>query len=125
MPQTLYLELPSDFSFRSTVYSHGWCELAPFSLDSEAWRLSYVFTDGKNSVPAAITEENGQLRIDLNNQKLGSEKVLRDIRHILRLDDDLSGFYEAIKHNERLSWVASLRAGRLLRSPTVWEDLVK
>ena len=125
MPQTLYLELPSDFSFRSTVYSHGWCELAPFSLDSEAWRLSYVFMDGKNSVPAAITEENGQLRIDLNNQKLGSEKVLRDIRHILRLDDDLSGFYEAIKHNERLSWVASLRAGRLLRSPTVWEDLVK
>jgi len=125
MPQTLFIDIPEDFSFRSTVYSHGWCDLAPFSLDTENWRLSYVFTDGKNSVPGVIAEEDGRLRIDLVKAKPRAEKVLADVRHILRLDDDLRDFYDVIQHNDRLRWVGKLRAGRLLRSPTVWEDLVK
>jgi len=125
MPSTLYIEIPEDFSFRATVYSHGWCELAPFSLDVDSWRLSYVFSDGKNSTPATIFEERTKLRIDLANGKIKPEKIIRDIRHILRLDDDLSGLYAAVAGNDRLEWVTHRRAGRLLRSPTVWEDLVK
>jgi N-glycosylase/DNA lyase len=72
-----------------------------------------------------IYEEKGKLRIDLANAKLKPDKIIRDVRHILRLDDDLSGLYDAVKHHERLAWLAERRAGRLLRSPTVWEDLVK
>jgi 3-methyladenine DNA glycosylase/8-oxoguanine DNA glycosylase len=125
MPSTLYIDIPENFSFRATVYSHGWCELAPFALDTENWRLSYVFSDGKNAVPATIFEEKKKLRIDLANNKVKADKILRDVRHILRLDDDLSGLYAAVADNERLAWVAHRRAGRLLRSPTVWEDLVK
>ena len=48
MQNTIFIDTPKDFSFRSTVYSHGWCELAPFNLDVENWRLSYVFRDAKN-----------------------------------------------------------------------------
>jgi N-glycosylase/DNA lyase len=47
------------------------------------------------------------------------------VRHTLRLDDDLSGLYRSIEGHPRLKWVAEKGAGRLLRSPTVWEDLVK
>lgn len=125
MPSTLYIDIPEDFSFRATVYSHGWCELAPFALDTDKWRLSYVFTDGKNVTPATIYEEEKRLGIDLANMKIKPEKIIRDVRHILRLDDDLSGFYAAVAGNERLEWVTHRRAGRMLRSPTVWEDLVK
>jgi len=125
MPSTIYIDVPENFSFRATVYSHGWCELAPFSLDTENWRLSYVFSDGKSVVPAVICEEKNKLRIDLASSKIKPEKIIRDTRHILRLDDDLSGLYTAVADNERLAWVAHRRAGRLLRSPTVWEDLVK
>ena len=125
MPSTIYIDVPENFSFRATVYSHGWCELAPFSLDTENWRLSYVFSDGKSVVPAVIYEEKNKLRIDLASSKIKLEKIVRDTRHILRLDDDLSGLYTAVADNERLAWVAHRRAGRLLRSPTVWEDLVK
>jgi len=125
MPSTIYIDVPENFSFRATVYSHGWCELAPFSLDTENWRLSYVFSDGKSVVPAVICEERNKLRIDLASSKIKLEKIVSDTRHILRLDDDLSGLYTAVADNERLAWVAHRRAGRLLRSPTVWEDLVK
>jgi N-glycosylase/DNA lyase len=125
MPKTICIDVPANFSFRSTVYSHGWCELAPFALDTENWRLSYVFSDGRNAVPAGISEESDRLRVDLASAKIRDERIIRDTRHILRLDDDLNGLYDCIHGDERLAWVAERRAGRLLRSPSVWEDLVK
>lgn len=121
---TVFINAPEDFNFRSTVYSHGWSELAPFALDEESWRLSYVFRDGERAVSAVIYEDDGRIRIDLSD-KIDSTQVVRDTRHILRLDDDLAGFYDAVSSHERLAWVGERRGGRLLRSPTVWEDLVK
>src|SRR5205823_2819476 len=39
-------------------------------------------------------------------------------------DADLSGFYEAARDDAHLGWVGT-GAGRMLRSPTVFEDVVK
>lgn len=127
MPDSLFIKIPENFSFRSTVYSHGWCELAPFELDEENWRLSYVFREGnsKNPVPATIFEESGRLRVDLDRKPKDGEKIISDVRHLLRLDDDIDGLYQSITGHEKLNWVVEKRAGRLLRSPTVFEDLVK
>lgn len=130
MPQILRLEKPENFSFPYTVFSHGWSSLLPFELDRENWRLSYVFTDGesKTAVSATISEAGEKLAVEIRGGKIGksfARKILRDARHILRLDDDLSGFYELTKPERELSWIAQKNAGRLLRSPTVFEDLVK
>lgn len=125
MPHRLFIEIPENFSFRSTVYSHGWCDLAPFAIDEENWRLSYVFRDTEKPIAATVIEENGRLRIDLDSKPTDSKKIKNDVRHLLRLDDDLAGLYTSIAGHEKLSWVAKKRAGRLLRSPTVFEDLVK
>lgn len=126
MPNTVFIDVPADFNFRSTVYSHGWCELAPFDLDVENWRLSYVFSDENvGAVPAVIFEEKSKIRIDLANEVFDTGKIVRDVRHLLRLDDNLEGFYRIIDGHERLRWIGRRRAGRMLRSPTVFEDLVK
>src|SRR5262245_29922293 len=124
---TLFIKIPDNFSFKATIYSHGWCELAPFEIDEENWRLSYVFPNGAGKKPIAgtIRDESGRLRIDLDAKPADSQKIKNDVRHLLRLDDDLSGLYEAVSGHERLNWVAKRSAGRLLRSPTVFEDLVK
>jgi 3-methyladenine DNA glycosylase/8-oxoguanine DNA glycosylase len=50
--------------------------------------------------------------------------LVGQIRHMLRLDEDLSGFYGVAAADPGLAWVAS-GAGRMLRSPTVFDDLVK
>ncbi len=48
----------------------------------------------------------------------------RTIRHVLRLDEDLSGFYSVVSDDPDLAWVAD-GAGRMLRSPTVFEEVAK
>jgi hypothetical protein len=42
---------------------------------------------------------------------------------MFRLGEDLSGFYELVRDDE-LSWCTT-GAGRMLRAPTVFEDVVK
>ena len=49
--------------------------------------------------------------------------ALAGAAHVLRLDHDLSGFYVRVADDPDLAWAA--RAGRMLRSPTVFEDVVK
>ena len=130
MSKIVFIEQPKNFSFRHTIDSHGWLELSPFKADRENWFLSYVFTDENAANPtlAAIAENAGKLRIEIADDTISKkfeEKIRRDVRHILRLDDDLSEFYHLIKPEKTLSWIAARNAGRLLRSPTVFEDLVK
>lgn len=125
MTRSVYIETPDEFNFRSTVYSHGWCELAPFTLDDKNWRLRYVFDVSGEAFPATISEKNGKLLVQAEGEISDRGRLARDTRHILRLDDDLSGLYGSIDGHKRLSWVSEKGAGRLLRSPTVWEDLVK
>ncbi|MBV9214762.1 MAG: DNA-3-methyladenine glycosylase 2 family protein [Acidobacteria bacterium] len=123
----LTLKQPEGFSFRSTVYSHGWSELRPFELDVSRWRLTYVFTNetGTKASLGTIFEKRGKIFLDLFDDKVPAEKALRDTAHILRLDDDLTGFYEVVVKHGAVPWAAERGAGRLLRSPTVFEDLVK
>ena len=127
MPATLYIEKPQTFSFRHTICSHGWYDLAPFEMDRENFSLSYVFaqSSGRKPLAATVFEEDSRLRIELPRKAGDDAAIIRSIRHTLRLDDDIEHFYKTIEGHERLEWVAAKRAGRLLRSPTVFEDLVK
>ncbi len=123
MSQTLFLETPENFNFQRTVFSHGWCELLPFELDRENWRLSYIFKTSKTPVSAIISENGGKIEIETESMPSDHQKILKDVRHILRFDDDLSEFYELTKNE--LAWISATNTGRMLRSPTVYEDLVK
>lgn len=126
MKKSFNLDIPANFNFKNTVNSHGWSDLLPFELD-ENFNLSYVFTDEKTKKPihGTIFEKDGKLEIILSENTSNEEKILREVRHILRLDDDLSEFYKLVKKEKSLKWISTICAGRLLRSPTVWEDLVK
>ena len=46
------------------------------------------------------------------------------VRWVLRLDADLSAFYEAAASDPRLAW-ATTGAGRMIRATSVFEDVVK
>lgn len=130
MTHEIYLETPENFSFRHTVYSHGWSELLPFELNEENWLLSYVFTNsnGENPTSATISDAGGKLKIEIFKKRIEKdfeEKILREIKHILRLDDNLTEFYKLTEKQKDLKWISGANAGRLVRSPTVFEDLVK
>lgn len=124
----LKIPTPENFRFRRTVASHGWYQLPPFALDTDRWELSRVIDLGpKQPVTIFLTERKNHVRVKASRElsKADAAVVLRDARHILRLDDDLSDFYLATHHDPEFSWIGEQGAGRLLRSPTVYEDLVK
>jgi 3-methyladenine DNA glycosylase/8-oxoguanine DNA glycosylase len=128
MPTNIYIEMPQNFSFEQTLFGHGWSQLAPFEVDRENLILSYVFGAADVPVSAQISESGGKIKVEIAQSKLNQptkNKILRDVRHILRIDDDLQGFYQSTESEKRLAWIAENNAGRLLRSPTVYEDLVK
>lgn len=127
MQQTIFLETPKKFDFKRTVLSHGWSQLLPFQIDQENWVLSGVLVAEKPLSIKVSEAENG-IKIEVFANEMNgeiSQKILRDVRHIFRLDDDLGEFYKLTKSEKTLAWIAKQNAGRLLRSPTVFEDLVK
>ena len=116
------------FNFRRTVMSHGWCALLPFEFDKTTWTLVRVLDVSEATpVTAEVSSANGALTVKLSRRlkKSAVARVVRDVRHMLRLDDDMQEFYRSISANQEFAWIADEGAGRLLRSPTVFEDLVK
>src|SRR5689334_14606145 len=95
----LTIPIPATFSFRRTAISHGWCDLPPFALDSQAWALTRVIDVG-DAQPVTATISEGPQAIHITTRRKlarrAAEKVLRDVRHMLRLDDDMSAFYQLI-----------------------------
>lgn len=124
----LSIATPRNFNYQRTMISHGWCELLPFKFDQDNWKLERVIDFGDTKpVSVTVTGTKRELRIDTSARlsKAAAEKVLRDVRHIFRLDDDMKPFYETMSSHPEFSWIADQGAGRMLRSPTVFEDLVK
>jgi len=119
---------PPTFNFKRTAISHGWYDLPPFELKQESWMLTRVIDLGSaRPVVVDIEEGNRAVRVRVT-RALGNsaiEKITRDVRHMLRLDDDMTGFYDLVGRDADFSWIANFGAGRLLRAPTVFEDLVK
>ena len=122
------IETPHDFSYRRTVLSHGWYQLPPFELDLPAWTLRRTL-DLPEGAPVSVRIAEGRGCVVLSLARKVNEqaaaRIARDVRRVLRLDDDLSDFYRAASSDVDFGWIEREGAGRLLRSPTVYEDLVK
>jgi 3-methyladenine DNA glycosylase/8-oxoguanine DNA glycosylase len=119
---------PLHFDFKRTVISHGWYGLLPFELDREKWTLIRVIDLGPQP-PVTISLKMTRRKLDITaSRTLGKrslQTLIKDVQHMLRLDDDMKPFYEAVNAHEEFAWISNQGAGRMLRSPTVFEDLVK
>jgi 3-methyladenine DNA glycosylase/8-oxoguanine DNA glycosylase len=105
--------------FRRTLASHGVAELLPNRLDETAWTLETALVVAGRARTVVVREgRRGYAQVD------GGAGVLDVVRHMLRLDEDLSRFYAMVDGDPQLAWVTR-GAGRMLRSPTVFEDVVK
>ena len=113
---------------RRTLASHGVATLPPQRLDEEAWTLETTLPAGRGRARTVRVREGGRGTAVVELVGAAStrdrERLLATVRHMLRLDDDLSAFYAIVAADEELAWAAA-GAGRMLRSPTVFEDVVK
>jgi 3-methyladenine DNA glycosylase/8-oxoguanine DNA glycosylase len=112
-----------------TITSHGVADLPPGHVDEEA--RTYTTTLAlPASRPRTVTIREGRrgyARVEVKGREPGA-KAGRDlgaaVRQILNLDEDLSEFYSLVGDDPELSWAAG-GAGRMLRTPTVFEAAVK
>jgi 3-methyladenine DNA glycosylase/8-oxoguanine DNA glycosylase len=116
---------PVDFA--RTIVSHGVAELSPNRLDEQVHTLETTLTVPGGARTVRLSRADGQVRIELVAGRAG-EHVRRaleqTVKHMFRLDEDLSSFYVLARGDPDLSW-CDIGAGRMLRAPTVFEDVVK
>jgi 3-methyladenine DNA glycosylase/8-oxoguanine DNA glycosylase len=113
---------PVDFA--RTLLSHGVAELPPNVVAEDGSALETVLQAGGRAwVIDLVADGSQQARLDARDGA-PTRELAAAIRHMLRLEDDLSPFYARAAEDPALAWAAA-GAGRMLRSPTVFEDVVK
>jgi 3-methyladenine DNA glycosylase/8-oxoguanine DNA glycosylase len=115
---------PVDFA--RTIVSHGVAELPPNALDLASCTLETTVPVLRGARTVRISESNGHATVEIlagRNTETVTRSLATTLRHMLRLDEDLSEFYELCREDPELGWCAT-GAGRMLRSPTVFEDVV-
>jgi 3-methyladenine DNA glycosylase/8-oxoguanine DNA glycosylase len=114
--------------WRSLV-SHGVASLPPSELDEER-RILTVTVPLPRAKPRTVRIRAGRretARVDVLGPAPGKrtkEAVREVVMGMLNLGEDLSGLYTAAKGDDGLAWIRN-GAGRMFRSPTVFEDVVK
>jgi N-glycosylase/DNA lyase len=113
------------------IQSHGLVDLPPMRIEEDARALEVTLPgDGGPPRLVRITEAGGSPRlaaVEVAGRAPGAReqrRLLALVRHVLRLDEDLSPFYARVRDDPDLAWAAS-GAGRLVRNPTVFEEVVK
>ena len=114
---------------RRTLDSHGLTSLPPGALDDATPALTTVLRPRRGAPRVVRIAPGGRNRVAVEiHGRRPSEALKRDlvetVARMLRLDADLSPFYAAAADDPALAWATS-GAGRMLRSPTVFEDVVK
>jgi len=113
-----------------TLISHGFSDLPPLAIDLRRRTLDVTLRLPRGA-PRRLrisAGRRGTARVEpVGGRALTGaqrEAAAAGAAHVLRLDQDLSAFYALAAEDPELSWVTA-GAGRMLRSPTVWEDVVK
>jgi 3-methyladenine DNA glycosylase/8-oxoguanine DNA glycosylase len=107
--------------FARTIVSHGVAELPPNRVDLAGPALETTLPIPRGARTVRITERRRKLRVETVAGSF-QPKLKETVAHMFRLDEDLSGFYAVV--GDELAWCTH-GAGRMLRAPTVFEDVVK
>jgi 3-methyladenine DNA glycosylase/8-oxoguanine DNA glycosylase len=126
-------ETPTPFDFESSATAHGWARLQPFEWDNDRAELRRIhrLTSG-NVIRLRLRKANRspnpavQITVDTPEALTAAEEteIRRAVRRMLRLDEDLTAFYRLAARLD--DWTLGLKpgGGRLLRCPTLFEDMV-
>lgn len=108
--------------------SWAWSDLPPMALDRAVPSLAVTLPvpRGRPRTVRITPGRRGTVAVHVPGRSTPATAahLAGLVRRMLRLDEDLSDFYRRAADDPELSWVRA-GAGRLLRSPTVFEDVVK
>ncbi len=124
---TLNLPARTPFNFTSVVNSHGWRQLAPFSYDEITNTLGYILelSNGR-VVELKVREAIDSIKVETDKLDKADQKEVKGVVNwMFGLDMAFSRFYIASRGEPKLARVKQRSLGRVLRSPTIFEDVIK
>jgi 3-methyladenine DNA glycosylase/8-oxoguanine DNA glycosylase len=113
-----------------TLLSHGVADLPPNAIADDGSQMQTVLTAAGKAWAVELRRGRGRCAVltAASGAPAPTARAQRElasqVRHMLRLDEDMSAFYAIAVEDPALAWAAT-GAGRMLRSPTVFEDVVK
>ena len=113
-----------------TFVSHGVASLPPMRVDEVArtFEVTLALPRGKpRRIVVSESKSSREAIVKVHGPRLSDsarEALTERLRHVLRMDEDLSGLYKLCATDESLAW-ACTGAGRMIRSATVFEETVK
>ena len=113
-----------------TLLSHGVADLPPNEIAADGTLLRTVLSAGEGAWLVELASDGpGRARLSAPAGATAPPAahrpaLLAQVRYMLRLDEDLGNFYLIAAADPALAWAVA-GAGRMMRSPTVFEDLVK
>jgi 3-methyladenine DNA glycosylase/8-oxoguanine DNA glycosylase len=109
------------------VRSHGWIQMPPF-METPDHGLAYVIrlTTGK-VLRFEVHAVDQHLRVDISDRLTSAEnaELNTTITWMLGIDQDFSEFYNLARQEPKLTRMVERQAGRVLRSPTLFEDVIR
>ncbi len=129
----LSLPVLHPYHFATNLTEHGWHHLAPnrWLADGSLQRIERLGSGRtvRLTLSAAGADAGVCVQIETGDAQPASADEQREIsqrvRWMLRLDDDLAAFHALCLADDDLRAAGERGRGRLLRSPTLWEDVVK
>lgn len=116
---------PAGFSFQATVTAHGWRRLLPFGWNEDTQTLTRAEDFGiGRAVEMEIKAVDGAVVVETDGVCDADDLGAR-VRRMLQMDLPLEQFHAYCCTVPTLASIAEGGQGRMLRSPTLWEDAIK
>jgi 3-methyladenine DNA glycosylase/8-oxoguanine DNA glycosylase len=126
----MIIPLHEKFNFKAAVTDYGWWMLSPNHWDNEghSFNRPIKLSNGKN-VLLCVSKHNSHLTVKIENnislEQNETQEIKDQVSWMFRIHDNLEPFYAMCRNYEALLHLPAERKGRLLRSPTLFEDVVK
>ncbi len=130
----LELSVPKPYTFAVSVCDHGWPSLAPnqwLAASATLQRVEQLATGRVVLLRLSNVDAGDAILVRIAVLADGpltpaeTAEIRATVRWMLKLDEDFTAFYAAVGGHEHIGRVVQQGRGRLLRSPTLWEDVVK
>jgi 3-methyladenine DNA glycosylase/8-oxoguanine DNA glycosylase len=134
----LRIRTPTPFALDVVVRGHGWVALEPHGYARESGLLTTTLDlaalPGQRKTAPVVALAVRQPRPELLDVRVSARRplaraALEQVRGALitslAIDRELEPFWQRCAATPRLRWVGERGAGRLMRSPTLFEDLLK
>ncbi len=119
------IDLPPSFDFLECLNAHGWKSLKPFDWNAESGLLQRVESFGARRVGNLKIYVTGGQVVAETEVDVDKDDLVSRLRRMLQLDIPVNQFHAYCLTQTKLSQVPGRKQGRILRSPTLYEDVVK